>query len=110
MNQESSEILSSGDQNQFQFSLSDKIISTQPMAAYKSSVTEPLKSLSFVQEAKRAKTRKGFPNARYYMSSTHSNLNEAEAFVTFLTKLYSLDIVSTYLDNIIDFQPDDSST
>jgi len=97
MNQESSDIFSSGDQNQFQFSLSDKRISTQPMAAYTySSVTEPLKNLSFVQEAKRAKTRKGFPNARYYMSSTHSNLKEAEAFVTFLTKIYYYIIYLNY--------------
>ena len=49
--------------------------------AYTSSVTESLKSLSLVQETKKAQSRKRNPNLRYYMSSTHSTLEEAEAFV-----------------------------
>jgi len=50
MNQENSEIFSPDDLNQFQLSLSDKRISTQPIAAYASSVTESLKSLSIVTQ------------------------------------------------------------
>ncbi len=47
MNQE---IFNSDDLDQFQFSPSDKITSTQPIAAYASSLTESLKSLSIAQE------------------------------------------------------------
>ena len=57
MNQE---IFSPDDLDQFQFSPSDRNsertqrTSTQPIAAYASSLSESLKSLSIVQEAKKA--------------------------------------------------------
>jgi len=82
MNQE---IFSPDDLDQFQFSPSDRNsertqrTSTQPIAAYASSLSESLKSLSIVQEAKKAKTRKGIPNVTYYLSSSHSTLEEAQA-------------------------------
>ena len=76
MNQE---IFNPDDLDQFQFSPSDKRTSTQPIAAYASSLSESLKSLSIVQEAKKAKTRKGIPNVTYYLSSSHSTLEEAQA-------------------------------
>jgi len=46
----------------------NKTISTQPISAYAGSVTESLKTLSIVQEAKKAETRKGIPNMSYYLS------------------------------------------
>jgi len=82
MNQKNSEVFSLDDLNQFQFSPSDKRISTQTITAYTSSVTESLKSLSIVQRTKIAETRKGIPNVSYYLSSTHSTLEEAQAVVT----------------------------
>ena len=84
MNQE---IFSPDDLDQFQFSPSDRNsertqrTSTQPIAAYASSLSESLKSLSIVQEAKKAKTRKGIPNVTYYLSSSHSTLEEAQSVV-----------------------------
>jgi hypothetical protein len=76
MNQE---IFSPDDLDQFQFSPSDRNsertqrTSTQPIAAYASSLSESLKSLSIVQEAKKAKTRKGIPNVTYYLSFTFNS-------------------------------------
>jgi hypothetical protein len=58
------EVFSPDDLDQFQFSPTDRNserterTSTQPIAAYASSLTESLKSLINVQEAKKAKTRK----------------------------------------------------
>ena len=68
MNQE---IFSPDDLDQFQFSPSDRNsertqrTSTQPIAAYASSLSESIKSLSIVQEAKKAMRQSYL--AKYYM-------------------------------------------
>jgi len=65
-------IFSPDDLDRFQFSPSDKRTSTQPIAAYASSLSESLKSLSIVQETKKVKTRNGIPNVTFELVTFNS--------------------------------------